>query len=89
MNRDIAEILALQALAFVVGDDKARNTFLTQTGLTGDEMRAAAATIDFQAGLLDFLTRHEDLMLAFCKSEGIAPEDPARAHRALLPHSVE
>ena len=89
MNRDIAEILALQALAFVVGDEKARNTFLTQTGLTADEMRAAAATVDFQAGLLDFLAHHEDLLVAFCESQGLDPEDPARAHQALAPQRAE
>ncbi len=89
MNRDIAEILALQALTFVVSDEKARNTFMTQTGLDGAEMRAAAATLDFQAGLLDFLTRHEDLLIAFCESEGIAPEDVGSAHRALTPFGVE
>ncbi len=89
MNRDMAEILALQALTFVVGDEKARNTFLTQTGLSGAEMRAAAATVEFQAGLLDFLTRHEDLLMAFCESEGIAPDVPARAHHVLAPPGTE
>ncbi len=85
MNPDSAQTLALQALSFVVADEKALRTLLTQTGLTGDEMREAAATLEFQAGVLDFLMRHEDMLMAFCESEGITPDDPARAHRALSP----
>jgi len=83
MNLESAEILALKALAFVVADEKALRTLLTQTGLTAEEMRAAAATRAFQAGVLDFLTHHEDVLIAFCESEEIAPTMPARAFRTL------
>ncbi len=83
MNLETAEILALNALAFVVADEKALRTFLTQTGLTAEEMRAAAGTRAFQAGVLDFLTRHEDVLISFCESEGIDPALPARGLRTL------
>jgi len=88
MNRDAAEILALQALSFIVSDDKARETFMTQTGLDGAEMRAAAATVEFQAGLLEFLGRHENLLMAFCESVGAQPEEIGPAVRALVPHGA-
>ncbi len=83
MNRESAEILALNALAYIAGDDRALRTLLTQTGLTAEEMRAAAATPAFQAGVLDFLVRHEDLLIAFCESQGIDPTLPTRAARLL------
>lgn len=83
MNLETAQILALHALAFVVADEKALRTFLTQTGLTADEMRAAAGTRAFQAGVLDFLTRHEGVLISFCESEEIDPALPARGLRTL------
>lgn len=83
MNLETSEILALRALAYVVGDERALRTFLTQTGLTAPEMRAAAGTRAFQAGVLDFLTRHEDVLIAFCEAEDIDPALPARALQTL------
>lgn len=83
MNLESAEILALKALSFVVADEKTLRTLLTQTGLTAEEMREAAGTRAFQAGVLDFLTRHEDVLVAFCESEDVDPAAPARALRTL------
>ena len=87
MIQETAETLALQALAYVVSEEKARNTFMTQTGLDGAEMREHAGKADFQAGVLDFLTRHEDLLIGFCESVDLAPADISAAHRALSPHA--
>lgn len=89
MNLESAEVLALRALGYIVGDEKALRTLLTQTGLTAAEMREAAATRTFQAGVLDFVTRHEDVLVAFCEAEGYSPEDPAKAYRALAAESGE
>jgi len=83
MHPEAAEILALNALAFVVSDERTLRTLLTQTGLTAPEMREAAGTRAFQAGVLDFLTRHEDVLIAFCEAENIDPALPVRALRTL------
>jgi len=89
MNRESAEILSLTALAFIVADERTLKTLLTQTGLTAEEMRAAAGTRGFLAGVLEFLTRHEDVLIAFCESEGIEPTLPARAAHELSRESGE
>ena len=89
MNSELAGVLALRALGFLVGDEKALRTFMTQTGLTGDEMRAAAAEPGFQAGVLDFLLKHEDLLLSLCEHEEIDPKEMERAHRQLSGHEPE
>lgn len=83
MNVEMAQILALRALGFIASDEMALRTLLTQTGLTADEIRAAAAESEFQAGVLDFLTRHEELLVSFCESEEITPIDITKAHQAL------
>jgi len=83
MNRESAEILALNALAYIASDEGALRTLLTQTGITADEMRAAAGSGAFLTGVLEFLIQHEDVLVAFCKSEGIDPTTPAKAARAM------
>ena len=87
MNSESAEVLALHALAHVVGDEKALRTLLTQTGLSGTDIRAAAESREFLAGVLDFLTRHEEFLVTFCEAEDVRPESVARAHLILADDS--
>ena len=83
MQREAAETLALTALTWVVGDEDLRGRFLAMSGLQGDELRAHLGNPTFLAGLLDWLLAHEPTLLRFCAEAGVAPEDPARASRAL------
>lgn len=84
MNADRAEIIALQALGFLAGDEQALAGFLRLTGLDLPDIRAAAANTELLAGVLDYLLQDEAMLLAFCEAAAIRPEEPARA-RAYLP----
>ncbi len=84
MNTDRAETIALQALAFLAGDEEALAGFLRLSGLDMGELRAAAAHPEILAGVLDYVLQDEAMLLAFCQGAGIRPEEPARA-RAHLP----
>ena len=53
--------------------------FCGVTGLSADEMRAAANEPGFLGGVLDFLTAHEPTLMAFCESSAQPPERVARA----------
>jgi hypothetical protein len=79
-----AQIIAMQALTFLAGNDGALGRFLAETGLTGSDILAGAAQPEFQAGVLDFLLSNEGDLLSFCAEEGLEPDDAQRA-RALLP----
>ena len=83
MPVEAAETLALTALTWVVGEADLRDRFLAMTGLQGSELRDHLGSPAFLAGLLDWLLAHEPTLLRFCAEAGIAPEDPARASRAL------
>ena len=83
MSSDEAQTLALQALAFVLGDDEARRRFVGQTGLDGEALRAQAGDAAFQGGVLDFLLADEKLLMSFCEAAELAPEAPGRARAAL------
>lgn len=84
MNTDRAETIALQALAFLAGDEQALGGFLHVTGLGMDALRAAAGNPEVLAGVLDYVLQDEAMLLAFCEAAGIRPDDPGRA-RAYLP----
>ena len=75
MNTENAEILALQGLGWLAGDEDGLERFLSLSGLDASALRAAAGTSDMNVAILDFLLGHEDLLLRFCEAEGVAPKD--------------
>ena len=80
MALEEAEALAVEALAFVAGDDVLLGRFLALTGIEANQIRRAAAEPGFLAGVLGFLTAHEPTLLAFGAASG---RDPASVVRAL------
>ena len=83
MRHELAETLALEALAFVAADDRRLGALLAQAGWTLQELRAQAGEPHVLAGILDFLLGHEPLLLAYCEAAGHEPNVIVRARRAL------
>jgi hypothetical protein len=82
-SRQHAELLAVQALAFLAEDQGRLDRFLMSSGIAPQQLRRAAAEPEFLAGILDHLGAEETLLLAFAEHAGIDPADVARARRAL------
>jgi len=82
-SRQQAELLAIQALAFLAADRGRLDRFLTASGIAPEQLRAAAAQPEFLAGILDHPGAEEALLLAFAAHAGIDPADVARARHAL------
>lgn len=83
MQREQAETLALQALAWLASDPERLGDFMALTGLGPTDLRASAADPQFLAGVLDHLLGDEAALTAFADWAGIPPQDPALARRAL------
>jgi len=83
-NRDDAQEIAIQALAFIVADPLLMERFLALSGIGGHDIRAAAAQPEFFSGILAFLLGNEPDLLAFCSAQHVSPEIIAQAF-ALLP----
>jgi hypothetical protein len=81
--RQAAEILAIQALAFIAGDQERLEGFLAATGLTVDRLRESANAPDFLTGVLEHMLADESLLLAFADDSAIDPAQIARARDAL------
>ena len=83
MNTENAEAVAIQALAWIAGEDELMMRFLALSGLTADTMRSAAADPGFLSGVLAFLMGHEPTLEQFCAATDTAPEMVVAAYKAL------
>jgi hypothetical protein len=84
MQQESAQILALQALAWLVADDELLSAFLDATGAGMSDLRARAGDADFQGAILDFLMMDDQRVIAFCDQHAL-PYTAPQAARAALP----
>jgi hypothetical protein len=82
-TRKAAEMLAIQALAYIAEEPERLNRFLGVTGIPLAQIRTAAAEPGFLAGVLEHMLGDESLLIAFATSDGIDPAEVARARGAL------
>jgi hypothetical protein len=83
IDRKAAESLAVQALAYLAGEPEQLARFLALSGIGPDTIRAAAADPHFLAGVLEYVTGDERLLVAFADHVQMKPEAISRARAAL------
>jgi hypothetical protein len=83
VQQDSAQVLALQALAWIAGDEDRLAGFMAQTGAGPAELRARAADPDFLGAVLDFLLTDDQFVIGFCDSQGLPYTAPQTARAAL------
>ncbi len=83
-RQEAAETLALQALAWLAGNDDLFPVFLGASGASADDLAANAGQPAFLASVLDFVLTDDAWVTAFCDEVGLAYDAPMRA-RAVLP----
>ena len=82
--REVAEIVAIQALSFVAGDPERLGAFLAETGIGPETLRSAAADPHFLAGVLDFVLRDDATVEAFAAASELDPTTIAAAREVLV-----
>jgi hypothetical protein len=83
--REVAEFVAIQALSFLASDPERLGSFLTESGIGPQTLRASAADPKFLAGVLDFVLRDDATVTAFARSSQLTPEAVANAREVLDP----
>jgi len=81
--REVAEIVAVQALSFIAGDPERLGLFLAESGIGPETLRNAAADPRFLASVLDFVMRDDATVKAFASVSQLHPTNVAAAHQAL------
>lgn len=80
------DIIALEALTFVVSDEVELGRFLSLSGLSPDGLRHSADSADTKRAVMEYVLGHEPTARAFAEAHGYRPEQiwaAARAHGAL------
>jgi len=81
--REVAEIVAVQALSFIAGDAGRLGLFLAETGIGPETLRTAASDPHFLAHVLDIVLRDDATVKAFAAASQLHPTNIAAAHQAL------
>ena len=81
--REVAEIVAVQALSFVAGDPERLGLFLADSGLGPETLRTAAADPQLLASVLDFVMRDDATVKAFADASKLHPTNIAAARQVL------
>lgn len=88
LSQDSAEVLAIEALSWLVGNEDLLPVFLGSSGAGEADLRRRAKDPEFLASVLDFLLMDDAWIAAFCDNAGYAYEYPLRA-RAALPGGTQ
>jgi hypothetical protein len=83
-KRENAEMIALQALGWLVGNEELLPVFLGATGASVEELAKNAKDPAFLGSVLDFLVMDDAWVIAFCDSANLPYQVPMQA-RAGLP----
>jgi hypothetical protein len=81
--REVAEIVAVQALSFIASDPERLGLFLAESGLGPETLRTAAADPQFLANVLDFIMRDDATVKAFATQSELHPTNIAAARQVL------
>lgn len=83
MQATEAEIIAIRALQFIIGDQTLCERFMAITGLTPTEIQESVADKGLHLGALEFLLQHEPDAAAFCEAAELAPGAALQAQRLI------
>jgi Protein of unknown function (DUF3572) len=81
--KESAEMLAIQALAFIGEEPERLAGLLHASGLEIEQIRGAAREPRFLVGVLEHMLADESLLLAFATSAGVDPAAIGQARNAL------
>ena len=84
MNEAAAQTLALQALAWVLGQDELLGFFLSNTGASPSDLAQLAQTPLFLGAVLDFIMEDDARVINFCTDHS-HPLTAVQSARAALP----
>jgi hypothetical protein len=81
--REVAELVAIQALSFIANDTERLGRFLAETGIGPETLRSSASDPHFLTGVLDFVLRDDATLKAFSESSEHHPTTIAAARHVL------
>jgi hypothetical protein len=89
LGQERAEILALQALAFIASDEELLSRFIALTGMNVDGLKAAAAETGTLIAVMDFIMFDDSLIVRFAEFVNLSPDIAGQIRYALAGPEVD
>mgnify|MGYP001362916808 FL=1 len=89
LGQERAEILALQALAFIASDEELLSRFIALTGMNVDGLKAAAAETGTLIAVMDFIMFDDNLIVRFAEFVKLGPDIAGQIRYALAGPEVD
>lgn len=83
MTPQASEIIALNALGYIMNEDALRDRFVALTGLDPEILRTTLEQPTTLASILEFLVSHEPDLIAAAEAQGENPATLIKAWREL------
>lgn len=83
LTQQSAETVALESLAWLVGNEEVLPVFLGATGASESDLRSSAQDADFLGSVLDFILMDDAWVIACCDAQKIPYERLMEARQAL------
>ena len=83
LSQNSAEMVGLQAVAWLASQDEILPVFLGATGASENDFRSGLEDPEFQGSVLDFILMDDRWVQQFCESAGLAYDQPMQARAAL------
>lgn len=83
MREEYAETIAIQAVAWLAGNDELLPVFLGATGASEGDLRARLAEPDFLGSVLDFLMMDDSWVMEFCDGQDLRYDQIMQARQTL------
>jgi Protein of unknown function (DUF3572) len=83
VDREMAETIAAQGLAFLTADPHRLQRFLALTGIAPADLKRRIGASEVLVAALNFLAQDESLLLTFAASQRVAPETVGAARARL------
>lgn len=83
MQREMAELIAVRALAWLAESDDLLPMFLSATGCDAQDLRSQSGDPAFLTSVLDFLAMDDAWIIAFCTAADLGFDVPMQARQAL------
>lgn len=83
MKQEQAEVVGLQALAWLIGNDDLCPVFLGASGASVEDLKTRAGDADFLASVLDFILLDDAHVTGFCDANGLSYNVPMIAMHSL------
>ena len=73
MTPEAAQVIAIQALGWLVGNDELLPVFMGSTGTSAEDLKARVEDTSLLVSVMDFILMEDQRVLDFCEVAGFDP----------------